>query len=549
MAAAVLALSAHAATITGEVTSDGNAVRGALVTLFTADGLVSETVYADGAGHYRLSGNINGASILRVRAPLYADEAAKLTVPAGDAKLTHSFAIRRLTNPQEISDSLPASAHFTRIKLPTTLDRQIFQLDCVGCHQIGNPLTRRQRSPEVWTAFMRIMTRNAEYPTDAHVATYASVMAHAFDGTPVPAVEQTAVDEKALTARVFEWKLPGAIVSHDSEFYPPDGTFYSVEQNIDQLYVTDPKTNKTTVIPIPPLNGRIRGTFADEKDLPSWVPAVRHGVHSLQLGPDGKFYMTGSIGGEILVFDPTKRTFKSYQIGHSAMYPHTPRFDSKGILWFTMYVSNQIGRFDPKTGHMTVIELPNVMVRNDGRITAPYGIDINPLDGSVWYTKLWANKIGRIDPVTFRVQEWVPPVIGPRRARFDDKGGFWIPGFGDGKITRLDTKTMTYKTYNIPTLAPNETEAPYALAVEPKTQNVWITVNMSDRMFRFEPTTEKWTAYPLPTRGLFTRDVVFASDGRVCGSSNPWGLPQKDIVEGDMDSLICVQPEGNQAAK
>jgi streptogramin lyase len=108
---------------------------------------------------------------------------------------------------------------------------------------------------------------------------------------------------------------------------------------------------------------------------------------------------------------------------------------------------------------------------------------------------------------------------------------------------------MTYKTYSIPTLAPNETEAPYALAVEPKTQNVWITVNMSDRMFRFEPTTEQWTAYPLPTRGLFTRDVVFAADGMVCGSSNPWGLPQKDIVEGDMDSLICLQPEGNQSAK
>jgi hypothetical protein len=40
------------------------------------------------------------------------------------------------------------------------------------------------------------------------------------------------------------------------------------------------------------------------------------------------------------------------------------------------------------------------------------------------------------------VQEWEPPVFTPRRLRFDKAAGLWSPGFGDGKITRLDTKTM-----------------------------------------------------------------------------------------------------------
>lgn len=541
---AVLTAPSGAATISGDVTCDGKPVRGALVSLFSADRLFSETVYTNDAGHFLLASRQAGTLSLRVRAPLDADEPVKLDVPAGDATLTHSFALRRLTSPQEISDSLPASVHFTRVKLATPAAHDQFQFDCTTCHEIGNPRTRHPRSAQEWTDFMKIMTRNAEYPNEDHVAAYADVMAKAFDGTPTPAPALVPIDEAALGARIFEWKLPGAIVAHDTEFNPADGKLYTPEQNIDQVYVTDPATNKTVVVPIPPLGGHIGGTFAQEKDLPSWIPAVRHGVHSLVLGTDGKFYMAGSIGGEVLVFDPKRNTWKTHLVGHGAMYPHTPRFDADGMLWFTIYVSNQIGRLDPKSGKMTVIQLPSKMVREDGRTPTPYGLDINPLDGSVWYTQMTANKIGRIDPKTLRVQDWVPPVFGPRRARFDKTGRLWIPGFGDGKITALDTRTMTYKTYQIPGLAPGEDESPYALGVDPKTQDVWVTVNMSDRMIRFNPSTEKWTAYPMPTRGLFTRDVIFTPGGLVCGASNPWGVPLDGIVEDNMDSVVCIQPGG-----
>jgi streptogramin lyase len=237
--------------------------------------------------------------------------------------------------------------------------------------------------------------------------------------------------------------------------------------------------------------------------------------------------------------------FKANKIGGMALYPHTLRIDPNGIVWFSIQMSNQMGRFDPKTGKTNIIELPTKMARKDERTPAPYGVDISPVDGSIWYTKLWANMIGRIDPVTFAVQEWEPPVIGPRRARFDKDGGLWIPGYGDGKIARLDTKTMKYETYQLPALAPEEVEAPYALAVDPKTQDVWVSANQSDRMFRFVPKTKKFTAYPLPTRGVYFRDVVFAPDGRVCATNNPMP-PQETVVEGGMDSLICLQPDGNK---
>jgi hypothetical protein len=68
---------------------------------------------------------------------------------------------------------------------------------------------------------------------------------------------------------------------------------------------------------------------------------------------------------------------------------------------------------------------------------------------------------------------------------------------------------------------------------------------MSDRMFRFVQKTGKFIAYPLPTRGTYLRDVFFPGDGRVCGSSNPMP-PHPEVLEGGMDSLLCLEPEGNK---
>jgi len=52
----------------------------------------------------------------------------------------------------------------------------------------------------------------------------------------------------------------------------------------------------------------------------------------------------------------------------------------------------------------------------------PYGIDVNPADGSIWYSSLMANRIGRIDPDTLEVKVFAPPTLGPRRMRFAPDG-------------------------------------------------------------------------------------------------------------------------------
>jgi streptogramin lyase len=271
--------------------------------------------------------------------------------------------------------------------------------------------------------------------------------------------------------------------------------------------------------------------------------SVPRGPHSLQEGPDGHFYTTDTVSGQIGEFDPKTRTYVGHDIGGNALYPHTLRFDRKGRVWFTLSFSNQVGMFDTNTKTMRVIELPPDTDRDYMPARVPYGIDVHPLDGSIWYSSLMANRIGRIDGETFAVQSFKPPTVGPRRMRFAADGTLWIPDFGLGRLVRLDTKTMQYEAYDIPPLAPGELEAPYALGVHPQTQEIWITANMGDRMFRFLPREKRFIAYPLPTRGIYLRDIVFTPEGLVCSASSP--IPAPLTVEGGMQEILCLDPVGD----
>jgi DNA-binding beta-propeller fold protein YncE len=530
---------ATAARIDGRVEStDGKAIRAALVTLVRADGLYSETVYSNDDGRFHLDTRLAGKLSLRARAPGFAD--GEQTIDVGVAGPKVAFELRRLTTPREISDSLPASAQFTRLKFASETERQNFQNDCLSCHQMGSELTRMVRPADAWTATVERMLSYSGNSNSETLAEYVKLLATGFDGQPHVVAEEHDVAPQVLKARITEWKLPGAQIAHDTEVNPRDGRFYTVDGVTDYVYITDPASNRTEGVPVPAMDVPFGGKFAAQgMPIPIGMTGSRHGPHSIQYGPDGRFYITSALGGYITAFDPAARTFQDYPVGSDAFWPHTIRFDAQGIAWFTIAISNQVGRFDPKSGAMKTIDLPKTTARPDAGFMFPYGVDVSPLDGSIWYTRLWARKVGRIDPETLAVKEFDPPLSGPRRLRFDASGNLWIPAFGDGALVKLDTRTMNYTTYTLPRLSPGESEAPYAVAVDPKRQDVWVTSNMSDRLFRFLPKEERFITYPLPTRGTYTREFFFPADGRVCSPASP--LPAApSVIEGGMDAIVCL---------
>ncbi len=529
---------AVAATVEGSITdTDGNAVPGALVTLFSIDGLFSETTYAKNDGFFRIKTKQQGRLNLRARVPLHKDSFVEVNLEP-EGILNESLILTKLTSLQEISDTFSAGTHLAQLKFDTPQERQAFTLNCIGCHLMGDELTRRKRSKSEWFAVVGRMLDRINVNDPKVTARYVTLLSSAFDGKPIKAAQPQAMAPEVLNTQIREWKLPEAVVAHDMIAHS-NGKYYTIDMGTDRIYVTDPETNLTETIEIPhggiELGGKIQ--YSSAANRADFALSLRHGPHSLQEGPDGRIYTTDVVSTQIGVFDPKTNAFSGYDVGNEAIYPHTLRFDREGTLWFTIGMSNQVGRLDPVTGKMTVINLP----AND--ITYPYGIDINPVDNSAWYTQFTANKVGRIDAVTLKVEEFEVPFSGPRRMRFADDGTLWIAGFSSGVLAKLDTGTMRFTEYVIPMSGVNEQEAPYAVYVHPTTQEVWVTSNLSDRLYRFIPDEGRFLMYPLPTRGSYMRDLDLDDDGNLCGTVS--SIPAT-TTEGKMQFIVCLNPHDDR---
>jgi streptogramin lyase len=518
----------------------GTPLAGALVTVTFPGGLYAETIYADARGRFRLEMKETGAVTVRARQAYYVDASQALDL-AGKGPHELDFRLVPLTAARAISDSLSASAHFARIRFEDPDEKAWFQIECLTCHQIGNAYTRAPKSRERWTEILTRMLGFYNVTDPKWIAHYVEVLSATFDGTPVDTHQQHVTDPAIYPARFIEWKLPQGLIAHDVEFLPADGRFYTVDQGNDRIYITDPVSRATETFKIPDGGIPIGGKFLALLGNPNpFSLSVSRGPHSLQLGPDGHFYTTDTVSGQIGEFDPRARTYVGHDIGGKALYPHTLRFDARRRVWFTLGVSNQVGYYDIAHDTMRIIDVPPDTDRPRMPALMPYGIDVNPRDGSVWYSSLMANRIGRIDSDTLEVRVYAPPTVGPRRMRFAADGTLWIPSFGDGALVHLDPATMRYERYVIPPLAAGEVEAPYAVGVHPGTQEIWITANMSDRMFRFLPGEKRFIAYPLPARGIYLRDIVFTPAGWVCAASSP--VPAPLTVEGGMQEVACLDP-------
>jgi streptogramin lyase len=187
------------------------------------------------------------------------------------------------------------------------------------------------------------------------------------------------------------------------------------------------------------------------------------------------------------------------------------------------------------------LDLRGAAAESDGvTMPVPYGVDVAP-DGSVWFSQLNERRIGRVDPDTFAIEMIDTPFPAPRRLRFDAQGQLWIPSFSDSRIARFDPKTRAFETWELP-IEPRGSETPYALHVDRASGAVWICGTDSDTLIRFEPASERFTVYPLPTRVTYTREIAFDAQGRVWTSNSNAPAWQ---IEGGMPHVLRLDPEAD----
>ncbi len=519
---AVLACSAHGHDVTcapersallrGSVAAAaGGPLSGTMVTAFDDGRLESVSVFAQADGHFAFPRLRPGTYRVRARLIGWQDVGVPITLRRRRVK-THHFA---LTPIDDTNDQLPASSFFALLldKWPSPTVRGDFTLSCGNCHQIAGPRFLEDKSTAEWGQVVATME---QYLPPYHAETRPLILPVLLDTfgpnatipkLPLPPPPSGDV----LRATIYEYGLGDANdreSCHDLQL-GTDGVVY----NDSGIFWIDPRTGE-------------RGTFP-----------MNGGGHSLQRDHDGNMWITQPGRDTLTKLDVHTGTFTYYplpKIGDDqGSYPHTLRFDAEGRIWFTLSKSNHLARFDPATEQFTYYRLPPADPAEVGlSIPVPYGCDVAP-DGTIWWSQLFGQRAGRLDPTTGEITAWKPPFYGPRRLRVDNDGIVWVPGYGSGVLGRFDPTIERWKVYDLPTgpAGPpgfGNPEQPYALNANRQTGDVWITGSASDTLIRFEPGAERFTAFPMPTRGSYMREIVFDPDG------NPWTCTsdEPDVKEG-----------------
>ena len=270
-----------------------------------------------------------------------------------------------------------------------------------------------------------------------------------------------------------EWQVPTLGQRSRDPVEAPDGAIWWVGQWGNLMGRLDPATGEMTEYPLP------------ENAMP----------HSVTLDEAGNAWYTGNRNGSIGKLDPETGDITVYPMPDpAARDPHTAVFDQEGILWFTLQRSNMIGRLDPATGDVRLVTAPTEGSR-------PYGIKVGP-EGSLWVACNGSNCLLKVNPETMALKEYKLPIAETTVRRLDiaSDGMIWYVNSSQGRLGRLDPETGKATEWPSPS---GPKSHPYALAVIDDI--VWYNESgvRPDPLVRFDPATETFQSWPIPTGNIY----------------------------------------------
>jgi virginiamycin B lyase len=276
-----------------------------------------------------------------------------------------------------------------------------------------------------------------------------------------------------LKINIQQWKVPTLGQRSRDPVETSDGMIWWAGQFGNVVGRLDPKT------------GQMR-----EFQLPAGARP-----HSITPDAQGNIWYMGNANGTIGRIDGKTFEMKVYPMPDPmAKDPHTAEFTQDGTMIFSLQNSQMIGRLVPSTGAVTLIKLGNMPERN------PYGVKIDR-QGIAWVACAESNCIIRVDPKTMEYRELkLPEGSTVRRIAFTSDGMLWYGNDGLGTIGRLDTSTGATKEWPSPS---GKAAGPYGLEVV--NDIVWYNESgvRPDMLVRFDPKTEKFQSWPIPSGNVY----------------------------------------------
>jgi streptogramin lyase len=148
----------------------------------------------------------------------------------------------------------------------------------------------------------------------------------------------------------------------------------------------------------------------------------------------------------------TKVIYTEYDLPRQEMAPHDVIVDKDGIVWFSGFGEQKLGRLDPKTGKVT--EFPYRMHRENSP-TGSLGLRADGA-GNLWLGNMYQAAIVKFDPKTEQFKFWtLPPegdiaaaqvnMVSPQRSDVDGK--VWTQNNGFAGVHRLDIASGKIETW------------------------------------------------------------------------------------------------------
>lgn len=505
---------------------------------------------------------------IRLRYPEHSDITKELM---GSENVTFNMSV--ITDKLALAESRPANTWLAALKFSDKSDvkdlKKHYVMQCGFCHQQGSHFFRRPRSEESWEDIIyRMVGYGSRLHNDAQDALPA-VLANEYSrlyNNPELIPKGTTWNNYLSNTKITEWPIGDAFSQMHDLLYHSNGLVYVGDNLQDRLYEINPKNGEYTVYKLKRESDDKHGGLMGKRLSSFPKHEAFAGLHSFaESSKDGHIFITTSYQQRLVEFNPVTKTFTNHKMD-DGYYPHTVRVDKNDRVWFTMALSNQIAMLDRSTNKFTMFDLPSRSIKEGFTVSAmgvilklmdwgvplanwfpidekssgvplPYGIDITP-NGDIWFARLHADSIGKIDAKTLEVTMYDTPFVGPRRLRTDSKGNLWIAAFPESMIVKFDPKTEKFSNYPLP-VEPFGSETPYSLNVDKVRDIVWIDGNTSDALYSYDINNESWSHYPLPKRVSFTRDVEIAPNGEVFTTNS--SFPSWHI-EDSQPTLIRLQP-------
>jgi virginiamycin B lyase len=374
--------------------------------------------------------------------------------------------------------SLPA---WCQDALPEGSGKKAVESYCVQCHDLGT-VTRAGYNQTGWRNNLHMMINVGSALPPDQVEMLTQYLAKSFPERPKP---KAVVIPGSAKISIKEWVVPTPGSRPHDPLATADGAIWYTGQFANVLGRLDPKTGKIKEYSLTP----------------------KAGPHGLAADKDGNIWYTANFGSRVGKLDPkTGELTEYFMTDPAARDPHTPIFDKKGILWFTVQGGNMVGRLIPLTGELRLVASPTPKSR-------PYGMVVNS-KGIPFFVEFGSNKIAAIDPATMQIREYALPNAEsrPRRVAITSDDVLWYSDYSRGYLGRFDPASG--KTTEWPSPGGPRSN-PYGMAVVKDV--IWYSEAgvEPNTIVRFDPKTEKFQTWTIPSGGGIVRNIDVTRDGNL----------------------------------